>query len=236
MAVINLAQREILCKIVYYGAGRCGKTENLLYIYSKIHPGARGKMISIDTRGEKTLFFDFLPLDLGEVKGLRLRVQLYSVPGQPYYAPTRPVVLAGVDGVVFVADSLEVRRKTNLQSFEELQRNLKVLGAGGEGFPLVLQYNKRDLQGGVIPLLPLALMENDLNPGRRYPSVAASAVTGQGVFETLRAIVKLVAVCASRKLLLPSRTGSPPPPPPADPPLEAHGPRAAAAEAAASAL
>jgi mutual gliding-motility protein MglA len=131
MAFVNLAQREIQCKVVYYGSGRSGKTENLVYIYSKLHPGTRGRMISIDTKGEKTLFFDFLPLDLGEVRGLRIRMRLYTVPGQPQYAPTRKVVLAGADGVVFVADSLEVRRRKNIECFRELQRSLNELG-----FPL----------------------------------------------------------------------------------------------------
>jgi hypothetical protein len=202
MAVINVAHREIQCKVVYYGPGRCGKTANLLYIYSKIPSGARGRMISIETDGEKTLFFDCLPLDLGEVRGFRIRLQLYTVPGQPHHSSTRTVVLTGADGVVFVADSIAVRREKNIASFRELERKLNDLGLTVDSIPVVLQYNKRDLQAGVIPILPLEFMERDLNPWGNLPCVAASAVTGYGVFDTLRSIAKRVAVSVSRKVLL----------------------------------
>ncbi|MGQ9654382.1 MAG: GTP-binding protein [Thermodesulfobacteriota bacterium] len=201
MSFINFAGREIQCKIVYYGPGRCGKTTNLKYIYSKIRGNVRGKMISIDTKGDKTLFFDFLPLDLGKVGGFSIRIQLYTVPGQVHYNATRKLVLKGVDGVVFVADSLRVRRDKNVESMQNLVDNLQDEGIRIEDIPLVIQYNKRDLQGGSVPILPLELLEQDLNSQLKVPSFPASAVEGYGVFETLRAISKAVAKDVSRRVL-----------------------------------
>jgi hypothetical protein len=201
MSFINFAGREIQCKIVYYGPGRCGKTTNLRYIYSKIRSHVRGKMISIDTKGDKTLFFDFLPLDLGKVGGFSIRIQLYTVPGQVHYNATRKLVLKGVDGVVFVADSLRVRREKNVESLQNLVDNLKDEGTDVRVFPLVMQYNKRDLQGGSVPILPIDVMEKDLNSQLKVPAFPGSAVEGYGVFETLRAISKLVAKDVSRRVL-----------------------------------
>ncbi len=201
MSFINFAGREIQCKIVYYGPGRCGKTTNLKYIYSKIRSHVRGKMISIDTKGDKTLFFDFLPLDLGKVGGFSIRIQLYTVPGQVHYNATRKLVLKGVDGVVFVADSLRVRREKNIESLQNLVDNLKEEGTNIRDIPLVMQYNKRDLQGGSVPILPLEILEQDLNAQLKVLSFPGSAIEGYGVFETLRAISKLVAKDVSRRVL-----------------------------------
>jgi mutual gliding-motility protein MglA len=201
MSFINFAGREIQCKIVYYGPGRCGKTTNLKYIYSKIRSHVRGKMISIDTKGDKTLFFDFLPLDLGKVGGFSIRIQLYTVPGQVHYNATRKLVLKGVDGVVFVADSLRVRREKNIESLQNLVDNLKEEGMDVRTLPLVVQYNKRDLQGGSVPILPIDVMEKDLNSQLKVPAFPGSAIEGYGVFETLRAISKLVAKDVSRRVL-----------------------------------
>ncbi len=201
MSFINFAGREIQCKIVYYGPGRCGKTTNLKYIYSKIRTNVRGKMISIDTKGDKTLFFDFLPLDLGKVGGFSIRIQLYTVPGQVHYNATRKLVLKGVDGVVFVADSLKVRREKNIESLQNLIDNLKEESIDIRDIPLVMQYNKRDLQGGTVPILPLETLERDLNSQLKVPSFPGSAIEGYGVFETLRAISKLVAKDVSRRVL-----------------------------------
>lgn len=201
MSFINFAGREIQCKIVYYGPGRSGKTTNLKYIYSKIRTPVKGKMISIDTKGDKTLFFDFLPLDLGKVGGFSIRIQLYTVPGQVHYNATRKLVLKGVDGVVFVADSLKVRRQKNMESVRNLIDNLRDEGIKIEDIPFIMQYNKRDLHGGAVPILPLELMEEELNRQFKVPSFPASAIEGFGVFETLRAISKLVAKDVSKRAL-----------------------------------
>jgi signal recognition particle receptor subunit beta len=201
MSFINFAGREIQCKIVYYGPGRSGKTTNLKYVYSKIRTPVKGKMISIDTKGDKTLFFDFLPLDLGKVGGFSIRIQLYTVPGQVHYNATRKLVLKGVDGVVFVADSLKVRRQKNMESVQNLIDNLRDEGIKIEDIPFVMQYNKRDLHGGAVPILPLELMQEELNRQFKVPSFPASAIEGFGVFETLRAISKLVAKDVSKRAL-----------------------------------
>jgi signal recognition particle receptor subunit beta len=201
MSFINFAGREIQCKIVYYGPGRSGKTTNLKYVYSKIRTPVKGKMISIDTKGDKTLFFDFLPLDLGQVSGFSIRIQLYTVPGQVHYNATRKLVLKGVDGVVFVADSLKVRAQKNIESLQNLAQNLKEEGINIRDIPFIIQYNKRDLQGGAVPIVPIEIMEQELNSQFKVPSFPASAVEGYGVFETLRAISKLVAKEVSRRAL-----------------------------------
>ena len=201
MAFFNFSIRELHCKIVYLGPGRCGKTTNLQYIYSRIPPPVKGKLISIDAKGDKTVFFDFLPLDLGKVGGLRIRVLLYTVPGETSYGAIRKLVLQGVDGIVFVADSLGLRRKENIQSLQDLTRHLKGMGKPFGTLPLVMQYNKRDLTIEGIPVLPLEVMERDLNSALKVPSFPASAAAGEGVFETLRAISKLVAGSVSRRVL-----------------------------------
>ncbi|HWP35119.1 MAG TPA: GTPase domain-containing protein [Thermodesulfobacteriota bacterium] len=187
MSFINYSSREINCKIVYYGPGLCGKTTNLQYIYAKTAPEARGKMISLATETERTLFFDFLPLSLGEIKGFRTRFHLYTVPGQVFYDASRKLILKGVDGVVFVADSQVERMEANLESMENLRVNLAEQGYDLDRIPFVIQYNKRDLPN----VAPVEEMRRLLNP-RGVPDFEATATTGEGVFETLKAVAKQV--------------------------------------------
>lgn len=202
MPFINFSKDEIQCKIVYYGAGFCGKTTNLQYVYAQMGEDTKGKMVSIDTRGDRTLFFDFLSLNLGKIRGFDVRVQLYTVPGQVHYDATRKLVLKGVDGVVFVADSLKVQRKKNIESLINLAKNLAEKGVSIRTIPLIIQYNKRDLDGTDSELLPLEILEKDLNSMLKVPSFSASALKGAGVFETLREISKLVVKDVSRKIML----------------------------------
>jgi hypothetical protein len=202
MPFINFSKDEIQCKIVYYGAGFCGKTTNLQYVYSQTVEDIKGKMVSIDTKGDRTLFFDFLSLSLGKIRGFDIRVQLYTVPGQVHYDATRKLVLKGVDGVVFVADSLKVQRKKNIESLINLAKNLAEKGVSIRSVPLVIQYNKRDLDGADSELLPVDILEKDLNSMLKVPSFSASALKGAGVFETLREISKLVVKDVSRKVML----------------------------------
>ena len=202
MPFINFSKDEIQCKIVYYGAGFCGKTTNLQYVYAQMGEDTKGKMVSIDTRGDRTLFFDFLSLNLGKIRGFDIRVQLYTVPGQVHYDATRKLVLKGVDGVVFVADSLKVQRKKNIESLINLAKNLAEKGISVRTIPLVIQYNKRDLDGTDSELLPLEILEKDLNSVLKVPSFSASALKGAGVFEPLREISKLVVKDVSRKIML----------------------------------
>ena len=202
MAFINKSAKEIQVKIVYYGPGRCGKTTNLLYVNQKMNARFMGKMISIDTRGDKTLFFDFLPLSLGAIRGFNIRVQLYTVPGQVLYNESRKMVLKGVDGVVFVADSMEVQQAPNKESLQNLRENLREDNLDLEEIPLVLQYNKRDLEGSVIPVLDKVTLDRDLvslfkNP---VPAIMASALQGAGVFETLREISKITLKSVHQKI------------------------------------
>lgn len=191
MAIFNLKKREIECKIVYYGPGRGGKTTNLEYLFKAYKKQITGEMVSINTEGDRTLFFDFLPLGLGNIRGCDVRVQLYTVPGQVKYSSTRKLVLRGVDGVVFVADSLEVRREKNMISLQDLQKNLKDYGKSIFKVPLVVQYNKRDLADDGIPLMPIEQMDRDLNRQLKVPSFPASAVKGNGVGVTLKECLKL---------------------------------------------
>lgn len=202
MAFINKSAKEIQVKVVYYGPGRCGKTTNLLYINQKMNAKFMGKMISIDTRGDKTLFFDFLPLSLGAIRGFNIRVQLYTVPGQVLYNESRKMVLKGVDGVVFVADSMEVQQEPNKESLQNLRENLAEDNLDMDELPLVLQLNKRDLEGSVIPVLSRESMEQDLNSLLKHPAptTLASALTGPGVFETLREISKITIKSVHHKL------------------------------------
>lgn len=191
MAVFNIKKREIECKIVYYGPGRCGKTSNLEYVFKSYKKQVEGEMVSINTEGDRTLFFDFLPMDLGKIKGCDVRVQLFTVPGQVQYASTRKLVLRGVDGIVFVADSLDVRREKNMLSLKDLQQNLKDYGLNIFKVPLVMQYNKRDLADEGIPIMPVDKMEKDLNRQLKVPAFPASAVKGEGVGKTLQECLKL---------------------------------------------
>jgi signal recognition particle receptor subunit beta len=187
MSFINYSSKEINCKIVYYGPGLCGKTTNLQYVYGKTNPVAKGKMISLATETERTLFFDFLPLTLGEIKGFKVRFHLYTVPGQIFYDASRKLILKGVDGVVFVADSQVERMEANIESFENLAVNLKEQGYDLDKIPYVVQYNKRDLPNAA----PLEELRNLLNP-KGITEFEACAATGEGVFETLKGISKLV--------------------------------------------
>jgi len=191
MAIFNVQKREIECKIVYYGPGRCGKTTNLEYIFKSFKRQISGDMVSIDTEGDRTLFFDFLPLGLGQIKGCDVRVQLYTVPGQVKYSSTRKLVLRGVDGVVFVADSLEVRRKKNMIALKDLEQNLKEYNMSIFKIPLVLQYNKRDLAEQGLPVMSIEMLENDLNRQLKAPSFPAVAFSGNGVGTTLKECLKL---------------------------------------------
>lgn len=200
MAIVNLKKREIECKIVYYGPGRCGKTTNLEYIYKAYKKQTSGEMVSINTDGDRTLFFDFLPMELGKLKGCDVRCHLYTVPGQVQYTSTRKLVLRGVDGVVFVADSLEVRREKNILSLKDLHQNLKEYGLNILKIPLVLQYNKRDLAKEGIPLMQIEQMEKELNKQLKVPAFPASALSGEGVGKTLQACLKLTLQSLKKEL------------------------------------
>jgi len=219
MSLINYASREVNCKLVYYGPGLGGKTTNLEYIYEKVAPASKGKMISLATETERTLFFDFLPVDLGTIRGFKTRFHLYTVPGQVYYNASRKLILKGVDGVVFVADSQMERMEANLESMQNLYDNMAQHGLDLTRLPFVIQYNKRDLPNAA----PLPQLQEALNPGwpvedparqravpdpgrpgemlvqdvggvwiEKVPHFEAVALRGDGVFDTLRAISKLV--------------------------------------------
>ena len=220
MSMINYASREINCKIVYYGPGLGGKTTNLEHVYGKVKPDTRGKLISLATETERTLFFDFLPVDLGTIRGFKTRFHLYTVPGQVYYNASRKLILKGVDGIVFVADSQVERMEANLEAMQNLYDNMAEYGYDLTKMPFVIQYNKRDLPNAA----PLAELQQTLNPGwevtepakmkvtpdpwhegeilvdqlptgewvERAPYFEAVAVTGDGVFDTLKAVSKLV--------------------------------------------
>ncbi len=187
MSFINYSSREINCKIVYYGPGLCGKTTNLQYIYRRTNPNQKGKLISLATETERTLFFDFLPLALGDIRGFKIRFHLYTVPGQVFYAASRKLILKGVDGIVFVADSQLERMESNMESLDDLKINLSEQNYELEKIPFTIQYNKRDLPN----IVPVAEMEKLLN-ARMLPFFEAVAVTGKGVFETLKAVAKQV--------------------------------------------
>ena len=189
MSLVNFTTREITCKIVYYGPGRSGKTTNLHYVYGRVPEGRRGRMVSLATQTDRTLFFDFLPIDLGTISGFTTRFQLYTVPGQVYYNATRRLVLQGSDGVVFVADSQARQLDENLESLQNLQANLLELGVDIRTIPLVLQYNKQDLPRELI--FQPAELDDALN-FRNVPSFPADALHGPGVFETLKGISELV--------------------------------------------
>jgi len=189
VSLVNFTTREITCKIVYYGPGRSGKTTNLHYIYGRVPESRRGRMVSLATQTDRTLFFDFLPIDLGQISGFTTRFQLYTVPGQVYYNATRRLVLQGADGVVFVADSQARQLDENLESLQNLQANLLEHGVDIRTLPVVMQYNKQDLPRELI--LQLVELDDALN-FRSVPSFPADALHGNGVFETLKAITELV--------------------------------------------
>jgi signal recognition particle receptor subunit beta len=187
MVFFNWATMQMAAKIVYYGPGLCGKTSNLSYIYAKTAPGSRGEMVSLETESDRTLFFDLLPIEVGTIGGFKTRLQLYTVPGQVFYNTTRKLVLKGVDGLVFVADSQRPMRDANIESFESLVDNLKEFGLEISDLPLVLQYNKRDLGN----ILTIDELNSDLNPDGTFNFHEASAVNGDGVIETLKDVTKL---------------------------------------------
>jgi signal recognition particle receptor subunit beta len=189
MSYINHMAREINCKIVYYGPGLCGKTTNVQHVFEKTRPDSKGKMISLATETDRTLFFDFLPIDLGSIRGFKVRFHLYTVPGQVFYDASRKLVLRGSDGVVFVADSQPSRTEANIESLENLQYNLQEHGQSLSNVPYVIQYNKRDLPD----VMSIADMRAQLN-AIGAPEVEASAKSGAGVFETLKTLSKLVLV------------------------------------------
>ncbi len=187
MSFINYSSREINCKLVYYGPGLGGKTTNLQYIYEKTNPQARGKMISLATETERTLFFDFLPLSLGTIRGFKVRFHLYTVPGQVFYDASRKLILKGADGVAFVADSQEERMEANIESMENMYQHLQEHGYDPYKIPLVIQYNKRDLPNAA----PVEELRKLLNP-RGLQDFEAVAIKGVGVFDTLKSLAKLV--------------------------------------------
>jgi signal recognition particle receptor subunit beta len=187
MSMINYASREINCKVVYYGTGLGGKTTNLEYIYSRVSPETRGKMISLATETDRTLFFDFLPIDLGSIRGFKTRFHLYTVPGQVYYNASRKLILKGVDGLIFVADSQPHRAEANIEAMHNLYENLEAYGYDLSTIPFVIQYNKRDLADSI----PVKDLRAQLNVGG-VPDFEAVAVEGAGVFDTLKAVSKMV--------------------------------------------
>lgn len=200
MAFINLKKKEVQVKIVYYGPGRGGKTTNLEYIYRKFNERIKSEMVAIKTHGDRTLFFDFLPFDIGKINGYDVKIQLYTVPGQIKYDATRRLVLRGVDGVVFVADSLAVRRKQNFLSLKNLHENLVAYKKNIFNIPLVLQYNKRDLAEQGIPLLTPERLERDLNRQLKAPVFEASALSGKNVAETLKKIITMTVLSLEKDL------------------------------------
>jgi hypothetical protein len=191
LAFVNLKKKEMQAKIVYYGPGRCGKTSNLQYIFSKMRDQIKSQMVSVKTEGDCTLFFDYMPLDIGKIKGFDVKIQLYTVPGQVMYESTRKLVLKGVDGVVFVADSREERRQKNRISLKSLHDNLKFYGRSIFNIPLVMQYNKRDLADGDTPILDIDTLHEDLNRQLKVPHFESSALSGDMVVPTLKKIMNL---------------------------------------------
>ena len=226
MVFFNYATMQMAAKVVYYGPGLCGKTTNLHHIYGRTAPGSRGEMVSLETETDRTLFFDLLPLDVGVIGGFKTRVQLYTVPGQVFYNTTRKLVLKGVDGMVFVADSQRAMKDANVESLANLRANLAEIGIKLDEIPLVFQYNKRDLAN----ILSVEELEESLNPQRQQESYEACAVLGQGVFETLKAISRLTLRSLKKRMLgdekpppgkaaAAAAKAEPPAPPPAPPPV-----------------
>lgn len=200
MALINPDKKEAEVKLVYYGPGRAGKTSNLKYLYKKFEKRIKGKLASIDTNGDNALFYDSLPLEIGMVKGYKIKVQLYTVPGLVKYNATKKLVLKAVDGIVFVADSMVLRQELNIASLQELKENLAILGKDILQTPLVFQYNKRDLAEQNIPLLSYNTLEKDLNNQLLAPSFEASTVTGFNVVETVKKAISLTVASIKEKL------------------------------------
>jgi len=200
MAFVNLKNKEIQVKIVYYGPGRGGKTTNLEYIYKRFRKRINTEMVTVKTHGDRTLFFDFLPFDIGVINGYDVKIQLYTVPGQVKYNATRRLVLRGVDGIVFVADAMAVRRDKNILSLKNLQENLANYKKSIFKIPCVMQYNKVDLSEQGIPLLPVEVLEKDLNDQLKRPSFNASALNGTNVVMTLKKIISMTVASIKRDL------------------------------------
>src|SRR5512134_1411084 len=202
MVFLNYTTMQMTAKIVYYGPGLCGKTTNLHWIHERTAPSSRGEMVSLETEADRTLFFDLLPLDVGMIGGLKVRLQLYTVPGQVFYNATRRLVLKGVDGVVFVADSQAPAAEPNEESLANLKQNLEELGLDPHAVPTVFQYNKRDLRN----ILPIPELQKALNPGSA-PFFEAAAIHGVGVFETLKEISRLSLDAIRARIAEDRRTG-----------------------------
>ncbi len=200
MAFINMKKKEVQVKIVYYGPGRGGKTSNLEYIYKKFRERIQTEMITVKTHGDRTLFFDFLPFDIGKISGYDIKIQLYTVPGQVKYNATRRLVLRGVDGIVFVADSMVVRKDKNILSIKNLEENLADYKKSIYKIPLVLQYNKIDLAEQGIPVLSFEELEKDLNSALKAPSFTASAITGVNVVQTMKKIIAMTIASIKQEL------------------------------------
>ena len=200
MAFVNPKKKEVQVKVVYYGPGRGGKTTNLEFIYDRFRNRIKTEMVTIKTHGDRTLFFDFLPFDIGKVNGYDIKIQLYTVPGQVKYNATRRLVLRGVDGIVFVADAMAVRREKNILSLKNLQENLAAYKKSIFKVPIVLQYNKQDLSEQGIPLLPLETLEKDLNGKLKTASFQASALTGTNVIQTMKKIISLTMASIVKEL------------------------------------
>ncbi len=201
MGFVNVKKKEVLVKLVYYGPGRGGKTTNLEYINQKFKERIKTDMVSIKTHGDRTLFFDFLPVDIGKIKGFDIKIQLYTVPGQVKYNATRKLVLKGVDGLVFVADSQEEMREKNKLALAQMKENLAAMNKDIAKIPLVLQYNKVDLREEGIPLLDFETLEHDLNSDLGVPSFEASGVTGYNVVKTLKKAISLTMISFKKELL-----------------------------------
>jgi signal recognition particle receptor subunit beta len=200
LSFINLKDKIVQIKIVYYGPGRGGKTTNLEYINRRFKKQIQSEMVSLKTHGDRTLFFDFLPFDMGQIKGFDMKIQLYTVPGQVKYNATRKLVLKGVDGIVFVADAQVQMREKNIRSLNQLHENLLSQKESIFRIPLVMQYNKVDLRNQGVPILPVEVLEKDLNSKLKVPSFEASAMTGYNVPETLKKIISLTVVSIQKKL------------------------------------
>ena len=200
MAIINPENKEAEVKLIYYGPGRAGKTSNLKYIYNKFEKRIKGKLSSINTNGDSALFYDSLPLEIGRVKGYKIKAQLYTIPGQVQYKATKKLVLKGVDGVIFVADSMALRQQLNIDSLQDLKENLAMFGKNILQIPLVFQYNKRDLEEQGIPLLSYKTLEKDLNSQLAAPSFEASAVTGFNVVETVKKAISITVASLRDRL------------------------------------
>jgi len=200
LAFINLKKKEVQVKIVYYGPGRGGKTTNLEYIFKKLSRRIKTEMVAIKTHGDRTLFFDFFPFEMGKIKGYDIKIQLYTVPGQVKYNATRKLVLRGVDGVVFVGDSAVVRKEKTLLSLENLKENLATYNKDIFELPLVLQYNKRDLAEQGIPILPVETLDQELNSELKAPAFEASAVVGTGVIETFKKVTAMTIISLENEL------------------------------------